>query len=82
MCSWKSRPLKGAPAPLLRLSVEGGTVGDLTLKVSDMPAVHSGDRGVFFLEDDGSGMHVPHDRGRGVLKLAQTDHGRHVSHAR
>ena len=39
-----------------------------------MPAVHSGDRGVFFLEDDGSGMHVPHDRGRGVLKLAQTDH--------
>ena len=65
--------LKGAPAPLLRLSVEGGTVGDLTLKVSDMPAVHSGDRGVFFLDDDGSGMRVPHDRGRGVLKLAPTD---------
>ena len=68
-----SETLKGAPAPLLRLAVEGGTVGDLTLKVSDLPAVHSGDRGVFFLDDDGSGMHVPHDRGRGVLKLTEAD---------
>ena len=68
-----SETLKGAPAALLRLSVEGGTVGDLTLKVSDLPAVHPGDRGVFFLDDDGSGMHVPHDRGRGVLKLDGAD---------
>jgi hypothetical protein len=68
-----SETLKGDPTAMLRLMVEGGTVGDLTLKVSDMPAVHTGDRGVFFLDDDGTGMHVPHDRGRGVLKLAQTD---------
>jgi len=68
-----SETLKGAPAALLRLSVEGGTVGDLTLRVSDLPAVHPGDRGVFFLDDDGSGMHVPHDRGRGVLKLTEAD---------
>ena len=65
--------LKGAPAPLLRLAVEGGTVGDLTLRVSDLPALHSGDRGVFFLDDDGSGMHVPHDRGRGMLMLTDAD---------
>ena len=69
-----SETLKGASASMLRLIVEGGTVGDLTLKVSDMPAVQTGDRGVFFLDDDGSsGMHVPHDRGRGVLKLLETD---------
>ena len=65
--------LKGAPAATLRVAVEGGTVGDLTLKVSDMPAIHSGDRAVFFLDDGGNGTHVPHDRGRGVLKLEQTD---------
>ena len=65
--------LKGARAPLLRLSVEGGTVGDLTLKVSDMPVLQPGDRGVFFLDDDGRGNYLPHDRGRGILKLAQTD---------
>ncbi len=68
-----SETLKGAPEALLRLSVEGGTVGDLTLRVSDLPAVHPGDRGVFFLDDDGSGMHVPHDRGRSVLKLDGAD---------
>jgi len=66
-----SETLKGEPASLLRLAVEGGTVGDLTLRVSDLPAVHTGDRAVFFLDDDGNGRHVPHDRGRGVLKLTE-----------
>lgn len=68
-----SETLKGNPAPLLRLAVEGGTVGDLTLKVSDLPAVHSGDRAVFFLDEEAGGVHVPHDRGRGVLKLTDAD---------
>ena len=35
--------------------------------------MQSGDRGVFFLDDDGSGGHVPHDRGHGVLKLDGSD---------
>jgi len=65
--------LKGAPAATVWVAVEGGTVGGLTLKVSDMPAVHSGDRGVFFLDDGADGVQVPHDRGRGVMKLAVTD---------
>jgi len=65
--------LKGAPAATLGVSIEGGTVGDLTLKVSDMPAMRSGDRAVFFLDEASGGNHVPHDRGRGVLKLADTD---------
>jgi len=65
--------LKGAPVSTLRVAVEGGTVGDLTLKVSDLPAMRTGDRAVFFLDDDRNGSHVPHDRGRGVLKLDPTD---------
>ena len=68
-----SETLKGAPIPILRLAVEGGTVGDLTLKVSDMPSLNSGDRAVFFLDDDGNGGTIPHDRGRGVLKLTAAD---------
>ena len=68
-----SETLKGAPAAQVRLAIEGGTVGDLTLKVSDLPAVKTGDRAVFFLDDDGSGGNVPHDRGNGVMKLTRTD---------
>src|SRR5204863_9679020 len=65
--------LKGAPAATLRVSVEGGTVGDLTLKVSDLPAMHTGDRAVFFLDQAAGDNHVPHLRGRGILKLAASD---------
>jgi len=65
--------LKGAPAATLRVVIEGGTVGDLTLKVSDMPAMRSGDRAVFFLDDAGVGPYIPHDRGRGVMRLAPMD---------
>jgi hypothetical protein len=65
--------LKGEPAATLRVVVEGGTVGDLTLKVSDMPAMRAGDRAVFFLDDAGAGPHIPHDRGRGVMRLAPND---------
>src|SRR5262245_15149759 len=36
--------LKGAPAASLNLAVEGGTVGDLTLKVSDLPSIAEGER--------------------------------------
>jgi len=65
--------LKGAPAATLRVVIEGGTVGDLTLKVSDMPAMRSGDRAVFFLDDAGVGPPIPHDSGRGVMRLAPMD---------
>jgi len=53
--------------------VEGGTVGDLTLRVSDLPAVKPGDRAVFFLNPDQSGTQVPHMRGRGILRVTETD---------
>jgi hypothetical protein len=62
--------LKGAPASTLEMEFEGGTVGDLTLKVSDLPSLAPGERAVFFL-DAGSGQAlVPHGRGRGILKIS------------
>ena len=68
-----SETLKGAPAAVLQVLVEGGTVGDLTLRVSDLPAVKPGDRAVFFLNRDQSGMETPHMRGRGILRVTETD---------
>ncbi len=64
--------LKGAPEATMTVAVEGGTVGDLTLKVSDLPSVNEGDRAVFFL-DAGSNGHTPHGRGRGIMKLNDSD---------
>ncbi len=65
--------LKGSAISVLRVAVEGGTVGDLTLTVSDMPSLRPGDRAVFFLDAERAGVHAPHDRGRGVLKLSAGD---------
>jgi len=56
------------------VDVEGGTVGTLTLKVSDLPSVERGDRAVFFLKRRASSdIHVPHLRGLGILKLTADD---------
>jgi hypothetical protein len=65
--------LKGAAQNLVPVEVEGGTVGDLTLQVSDLPAFHKGDRGVFLLDAVAGRNHL-HARGKGVLKLDRSDH--------
>ncbi len=57
----------------LVVEVEGGTVGDLTLEVSDMPSVKTGERAVFFLNRGASGKQVPHMRGWGIIKLDEED---------
>ena len=64
---------KGAPQNVLDLAVEGGTVGDMTLRVSDMPSVRAGERAVFFLDADARGGHTPNGRGRGIIKLDDAD---------
>ena len=64
--------LKGAPQAVTTVTVEGGTVGDLTLRVSDMQELKEGERAVFFLDADGKG-NAPHGRGRGILKLDDDD---------
>ena len=63
--------LKGPDTRQVLVSVEGGTVGDLTLKVSDLPELRQGERAVFFL--DGEEPFWPHERGRGILKLRADD---------
>jgi hypothetical protein len=61
--------LKGDSEPLLSIEVEGGTIGELTLHVSDLATFAPGDRAVFYLKRNGRGVFVPHLRGQGVLKL-------------
>jgi hypothetical protein len=52
-----------------QVQVEGGTVGGLTLRVSDLPQMKTGDRAVFFLNETQDGSHVPHRRGLGIMHL-------------
>ena len=61
--------LKGQGGMTLDILVEGGSVGELTLRVSDQPVLQSGDEGVFFLVRNRSGALVPYLRGQGFLRL-------------
>jgi hypothetical protein len=53
----------------LDIEVEGGSIGGLTLRVSDQEPLSPGDRGVFYLARDSQGRVVPHLRGQGFLRL-------------
>ena len=66
--------LKGRnTATAIEVDVDGGSVGELTLSVSDMPTVAAGERATFFLARGEAGAHVPHLRGLGILKLDGDD---------
>lgn len=65
--------MKGAHEGSVVVAIEGGTVGDVTLTVSDMPRMTRGERAVLFLEDSRRNGNVPHGRGAGVLKLDADD---------
>jgi hypothetical protein len=64
-----SETLKGQPLPTLDVEVEGGTIGDLTLRVSDQTSFSPGERAVFYLRRTARGTFAPHLRGEGLLKL-------------
>jgi len=65
--------LRGEASEVISFQLEGGTVGELTLKVSDMPTLQVGDHGVFALRRSRSeDTWVPNGRSLGIL-LA--DHG-------
>jgi hypothetical protein len=66
--------LKGAHLPGVTVRLEGGTVGDLTLDVSDMPSMKKGERAVMFFNQTPAGGHVPWGRGNGVLKVDSSNH--------
>ncbi len=66
--------LKGVVQPTLDIDVEGGTIGTLTLRVSDEQSFAPGERAVFFVKRSARGRLVPHLRGQGLLKLDGTNH--------
>jgi hypothetical protein len=65
--------LKGQPLPAVDVEVEGGTIGEVTLRVSDLASFAPGDRAVFYLRRSPRGSLVPHLRGQGLLKLDRAD---------
>jgi len=65
--------LRGPAQSSVTVEVEGGTIGDLTLHVSDLETVAPGDRAVFYLARNARGVFVPHLRGQGLLKLDRSD---------
>lgn len=67
-----SEVLKGRDTGLgerVVMDLEGGTVGDITLTVSDLPSLKPGERAVLFLRQNASGRYTPYMRGLGILKL-------------
>jgi hypothetical protein len=61
--------LKGGAESNVIVDVEGGTLGGLTLHVSDLTTFEAGERAVFYLKRNDRGTFVPHLRGQGLLKL-------------
>jgi hypothetical protein len=61
--------LKGNPQASIDVEVEGGTIGSLTLRVSDLDTFTAGDRAVFYLRHNRRGGLVPHLRGLGLQKI-------------
>jgi hypothetical protein len=61
--------LKGDAPATFGIEIEGGTIGGVTLHVSDLTTFVPGERGVFYLRRNGRGAFVPHLRGQGLLKL-------------
>ena len=69
----REETLKGSPAQTLEVEVEGGTIGDLTLRVSDLPVFVPGDRAVFYVRRNAQKRLVPYLRGQGLLKLDRSN---------
>ena len=61
--------MKGPAQTTVEVMVEGGTVGDLTLEVSDLPRMERGKRAALFLTSAPDGRQVPYRRGAGLLEL-------------
>lgn len=61
--------LKGTPQQTAWLELMGGTLDGYTLHVSSLPAVQNGERGVFFLHPEASGVFTPYLKGQGILLL-------------
>jgi hypothetical protein len=65
--------LKGTPASVMWVELEGGTIDGLTLAVSSQTPMKAGERAVFFLDETSSGLHLPHLKDMGILKIDAND---------
>ena len=61
--------LKGPASAAVDVEIEGGTIGGLTLHVSDQASFAPGERGVFFVRRTTRGTFAPHLRGQSLMKL-------------
>ena len=61
--------LKGPATAVLDVEIEGGTIGGLTLHVSDQTPFLPGERAILYLRRTPRGTFVPHLRGQSVLKV-------------
>jgi hypothetical protein len=68
------KPGQSDESQIVVMELEGGTIGDLTLTVSDLPVLARGERAVIFLQENSRGAVVPHERGHGILELDASDH--------
>jgi hypothetical protein len=60
--------IKGSDGALA-LTLEGGTVDGITMRVSSLPTLARGERAVFFITPGPNGTFRPHLRGQGILRL-------------
>ncbi len=68
-----SETLKGEPSPTANVTVHGGEVGEVGMRVSGWPKMQLGDRAIYFVDRSPSGEWVPHGQGQGILKLNAAD---------
>ena len=64
-----SETLKGEPESLVRVTIEGGELGGVTLKIPDVPTMRPGDRAIFFLTRGSDGQWLPSGPGRGIVRV-------------
>lgn len=64
-----TKNLKGPASAAVDVEVEGGTIGTLTLHVSDQASFVPNERGVFFVRRTPRGTFVAHLRGQRLMKL-------------
>ncbi len=70
--------LKGRAESLLAVDVEGGTIGALSMRVSDIEPLRVGERAVVMMEPMQDGSWRPHRRGLGLLRLTSDNRVREL----
>ena len=70
--------LKGRADSLLAVDVEGGTIGELSMRVSDIEPLQVGERAVVMVEPAPDRSWRPHRRGLGLLRLTEDNRVREL----